>query len=307
MLRYAEAQLADALRDAEQRAKILHLVVGWANEVLVQRLQQVIGKPPKQVLWSPHGVLRLVPPSKLFGSIPTSVAASLALPSRSTSRPRSQRAVVVVAEPSEAPMGTTAIEQAAALAEGAGQGRLLAARGGRFGPDVHPAAVAAPADVDHVLEELDHAGLAILMAHGHMAGPRDAWLHLLREDGTEDRLDVRRLGADPGALAGLRIVLLSCETGRTGDQAHMPGGIAGALRAAGAKEVVAPLWPVSVPNALRLGQALISGVAEGRPLAQVLSRFEGRAGTSGPQLGRVSKERRAAAKWDFAAFVNWVG
>lgn len=172
---------------------------------------------------------------------------------------------------------------------------------------MHPKAVQVPADAEHVLEELDHAGLAIIMAHGHMSGPRDAWLHLLRRDGTEERLDVRRLADNPAVLAGLRIILLSCETGRTGDQPHMPGGIAGALLAAGAREVVAPLWSVSVPNALRLGEALITGLAEGKTLASVLTRFAGKTGTAGTQLGRVSKARRNAGKWDFAAFVSWVG
>lgn len=307
MLPGDEMSLADALRDARRRDEVLNGVVQWATETLSQRLFQFVGAPPKRLLWSPQGVLRLVPPSRLFGAVPTSVSASLAIAPPSTSRARSSRAVVIIANPRERDLGQDVIDKGAALATEMADARLVAAHGALWGPVAHPDAVDVPADARHVLEELDHAGVAVVIAHGHMSGPRDAWLHLLSKDGTEERLDVARLAENPAVVAGLRLILLSCETGRTGDQPHMPGGIAGTLLAAGAREVIAPLWPVTVPSALRLAHGLVQGLREGEPLTSVLARFSRQPGVPGPQLGRVSKEQRAAGAWDHAAFVSWVG
>ncbi len=204
-------------------------------------------------------------------------------------------------------MGRSIFDKAAQLASQGEPARMLFGRDACSGTALHPQALNDHPSADNVLRELDDASLAVIIAHGTAETAEDAWLHLLREDGSEDRLDVQALMADPGVVDGLRVILLACESGRTGDRPNQPGGIAGALISAGAKEVVAPLWPVSVPNATAVGRALLEGRAQGKGFAQVLARLDGLPCVTGPQLGRVSKAKKAAAHWDKAAFVSWVG
>lgn len=302
-----EQGLAKLLRDPEQRAQILDSITAWAQQTLLPRLRKALGRVPKQILWCPHGILRLLPPSALFERVPVSVAASLALDSSPPRRARSDKLLVVVAEPADAPMGRSIFDKAAQLASQGEPARMLFGRDACSGTALHPQALNAHPSADNVLRELDDASLAVIIAHGTAETAEDAWLHLLREDGSEDRLDVQALMADPGVVDGLRVILLACESGRTGDRPNQPGGIAGALISAGAKEVVAPLWPVSVPNATAVGRALLEGRAQGKGFAQVLARLDGLPCVTGPQLGRVSKAKKAAAHWDKAAFVSWVG
>lgn len=305
----SEQQFAEAIRDNQHRAPFLEQVVDWGEKVLISRIRQFLGRSPKRLLWVPHGLLRLVPPSRLFPGTVVSVSASLALRPATTSRTRSRESVVVVADPDtrDGGLGAYAITGAQALSTALGGGRVLVGVGARTGPSVLAGALPNGPSVAQVLRELDHAGFAVIIAHGHTEGVDEAWIDLLTADGTAERLDIPALLRDPGAIVGLSIVLLSCETGRAGAAPDRPGGVAGALLLAGAKEVVAPLWPISLVSALTVGEALCRARAEGRDLATALAITPLASMVPSPALGPVSPERRAATAWDAAAFVTWVG
>ncbi len=303
-----EAALAASLRPRNERAAVLQRLQSWAGLRLAPALHALLGRAPDALLWVPHGALRYLPHASLFGSTPTWRSPTLALAPPVPHRTRGEGVAVVVAEPADQPIGDHALAQATLLAQDASV-RLLMARGSRHGPQAAPRAEPLPVDAETVLHVCDHAGTVIVLAHGHAATADDAWLHLLRADGSEDRLDMARLSRDPRALAGLRIVLLSCEAGRTGDQPSAPGGIAGVLLAAGAAEVVAPLWPVDATAAITVGRALLDGQRAGKPWPKVLAALArtGPGPQSGRELGgRPSKGAREASKWDVPAFVSFV-
>ena len=304
-----ESDLATALRTRGRRAEVLESLSSWVQQSLAPHLRALFDRPPKGLLWCPHGALRFVPHHALFGTIPVWRTPSLAMSPPVTLRTRSEHTTVVIASPAEQSVGDGVIDTAAALAPAQPTGRLLVAAGDRHGPSVHPRAEQLPVDARTVLEECDRASTIVVLAHGHASSPDAAWLHLLHPDGTEDRLDTDRLSRDPRALAGLRIILLSCEAGRTGDVVHQPGGIAGTLLTAGAKEVIAPLWPVRAQAAVEVARSVLDGLKRGRPAAVSLAHFKPRrtAETSDPDLGgRPSKQAKAAARWDAPAFVVFV-
>lgn len=303
-----EADLAASLRPRNERAAVLQRLQSWAESRLAPALHALLGRAPKALLWVPHGALRYLPHASLFGSTPTWRSPTLALAPPVPHRARGEGVSVVVAEPADQPIGDHVLAQATLLAQDA-SARLLLARGTHHGPRADPRAEPLKVDAETVLQECDHAGTVLIMAHGHATTADDAWLHLLHADGTLDRLDMARLSQDPRALAGLRIVLLSCEAGRTGDQPSAPGGIAGVLLAAGAAEVVAPLWPVDATAAITVGRALLEGQRSGKPWPRVLAALARTGSTPQPGRelgGRVSKGAREAARWDVPAFVSFV-
>ena len=302
-----EAALAVALRPRSERAAVLQRLKTWAETNLARRIQALHGRAPKAVLWVPHGALRYLPHASLFGSTPTWRSPTLALAPPAAHRSRGDGVSVIIAEPADQPIGDHVIAEATALGTEPKR-RLLIARGPAHGAAAHPKAEPLTVDANTVVGECDHAGTVVIMAHGHASTADDAWLHMLRADGSEDRLDMARLSRDPRALAGLRIVLLSCEAGRTGDQPSEPGGIAGVLLAAGAAEVVAPLWPVDALTAVKVGRALLDGQAEGRSWPKVLATLnrKGVPQDGGAELGRPSQGAREAGKWDVPAFVCFV-
>jgi hypothetical protein len=107
-------------------------------------------------------------------------------------------------------------------------------------------------------------------------------------------------------VAGITIVLLSCETGRVGDWLHRAAGLAGVLLASGARNVIAPLWPVLLDPAWKVGNAVLQALASQGELSEALKHLH--APESGPALGRrVPAQGSQEQAWSLRAFVRWVG
>ncbi len=303
-----DAELTTALRDRAQRVRLLGSLTAWADRQLAP-LRAFLDQPPDRVLWCPHGVLTLVPPSRVFPGVAVSVSKSLALRSPVKSRRRPASSVVVVADPGgDRGLGTAAIEGADRLSGRLDSCRVVVGVGPNHGPSLLPRAVDLHPTVRHTIQELDSAAFAVVLAHGATEGPDEAWIELLNEDGGPERLDVGALARDPGAVSELSVVLLSCETGRAADHADVPGGVAGTLLLAGAREVVAPLWEVGLHSALNVADALCRARSAGTDLSVALATVAKQSlPQGGPALGRPSPVDREAASWDAAAFVRWVG
>ena len=301
-------EAAVCLRTTEQRSTVLTGLVRWAQRDVVARIVRAIGTMPRRILWAPHGLLRMVPPARVFPGTPVSCASSLALSDRRADRARDGRPVVIVADPGDrgARLGPAAVEGALRIQFALGDSRLILSDGRRFGAAVHPTAEEVPASAAQVLRELDQARVAVVIAHGTVEDD-DAWIELIGADGKVEALHAGQLAEDHRVVEGLSLVLLSCETGNAGSAVDRPGGIAGALIMAGATEVVAPLWPVQVHSAVAVGEVVAAALAAHASGASALAEMLQPTGGASPQLGPISGASQEAASWDTAAFVSWVG
>ena len=306
-----EQEVATALR-RDDRAKLLEGLCAFTRKTITDRLVAWMGKSPSRILWCTHGALRLVPPGALFPRAQVAVAASIALRPSAPSRARSEEVSIVLCNPGSGgrTLGPEALSTVRRLLGVAGvRGRAVVSDGPRWGPDVLAGAVSAPASATQVLREIDHAGMVVLIAHGRAEGPENAWIECVGAGGVVERLDAAMLQREPNTVAGLSVILLSCETGRTGNIPGHVGGIAGALLSAGAREVVAPLWPVGLPGAERVALAALQARAKGLDLSSALIDVDGDQ-RPGPELGSrapAPDAQRASTRWDILGFVTWVG
>ena len=101
-----------------------------------------------------------------------------------------------------------------------------------------------------------------------------------------------------------------------GESLSEPGGLAGTLLAAGARCVLAPLWPVHLDVATDVAAQALEGLAEGVEPWQALSVAISRSEQPGPLLGRppsLAQQREAKENkvvtdsLQRMAFATWVG
>jgi tetratricopeptide (TPR) repeat protein len=285
----------------------------WTRRTVLGPLGHLLPRTLSQLLWVPTGVLRMLAPADLWPSVPVTCAVRLDLETR-PAPPRPRRTLLAVADPGPGSPRSipNSIELMASLAPSAleqGDLRVRMSRGAAWGRMLGipcPELVEGPASPDELLRELDGVDVALLLCHGEVDGPRDARLLLLDGSGAEAPLSMQRLADEPRRVAGATIVLLSCETGRVGDWLHQAAGLAGTLLAGGARNVIAPLWPVLLDPAWAVGRAVLEALSSREDLSVVLRRLS--APESGPALGgpaRVRREQELA--WSLRAFVRWVG
>lgn len=286
-------------------------VLAWARQYVLAPLASLLPQTPSQLLWVPTGVLRILAPADLWPSAPVTCAVRLDLETRAAT-PRSRKTLLAVADPGPGSKQALpgSIELAASLARAA-QGmddlRVRLSRGASSGPALGfpcPGLVKGPASPEELLRDLAEVDVAMLLCHGEVDGPTDARLLLVDDSGAVKPLTMERLAEDPHLVAGTTFILLSCETGRVGDWLHQAGGLAGALLAGGARNVVAPLWPVLLDPAWAVGNAMLQALAGGTDLSAALLRLS--APETGPALGgRVRRQEERA--WSLRAFVRWAG
>lgn len=294
-------------------------MVAWARAGIVEPILGFHGERPSEVLWAPGRGLRGIAPSALWEGVPVSCAVSLDLPeSAPRSRPRST--LVALGDPGPSTCGPAALggagraalEEIADRARRAGRVRRLASCGSRFGAVLLGPAQDLrdrPSSAADILGEAREHDVVVLIAHGEAPTPEDAAVLCVSESGGVDRLDVAALGRSPDAFCGATVVLLSCETGRIGDALAEPGGVAGALLAAGARAVVAPLWPVRLDVAVEVAREVLDGLHGERGPAVALARLRATHAQGGPTLGPAPpvSAQRAASALQRQAFVTWVG
>lgn len=310
-LPFPESTLADSLRDASLAESLLPELTNWLREGVVAPFIRFHGKLPKRVLWCVQGALRLIPPGPLWPGVPVSVAASVALAPTASVRTRSDSLTLFYADPrsEQASLGTAGVRALALLATADPRARIVAGAVGKRADELHPAAQPVSASAAQLGREIEHAGRIVVLAHGCVEGHQNAWISCVVADGSSDPLHATNMASNPGSLAGLSAVLLSCETGRTGDHSAFPGGIAGVLLTAGAAEVIAPLFPVELDAASEVGAAILRGAREGVPADVVLASLGSGDGRGGPTLGPAPSlaHQRAQRGWNASAFVRMIG
>jgi hypothetical protein len=207
-------------------------------------------------------------------------------------------------------MGLAAVERLAAAAASRGPVHVLASIGATHGSEVAgPRALSRPASPASLLDVARDHDILVVVAHGEAASPASAGILLVDQRGSVERLDVARMAASPGAFTGATILLLSCETGKVGGAFHDAGGVAGALIAAGARVVIAPLWPVRLDVAVTVAEAVLHGLAAGREPFEVLADLQVPEAGTGVVLGPappMAVQNRISALQRLA-FVSWVG
>jgi hypothetical protein len=294
----------------------------WLRQHLVAPLERFLDRAPTAVLWCPDPRLRLIAPGAIWSGLPVAMTASLALPNLGASPARRRSTFIALADPGDqAPEpgldlqghGLPALESLARVAAERGAVRLLGSVGHSFGRTLlgdRTIVRNTPASVANLLAEAGEHDMIVILAHGRVDAIEDAALLCLDEDGDLDRLDVTTLARDPDRFAGATVLLLSCETGRASDSLAEPGGVAGTLVSAGARHVIAPLWPVQLDVAVQVGQAVLRGIQRGAAPWEILAGLRIDGADDAPTLGGPPPPlamQRAERQLQGLAFVTWVG
>jgi hypothetical protein len=306
-----EATVANSL-SAQGPSNAYQSLLEWARQDILAPLRHLLPESPSQLLWVPGGVLRMLAPAALWPSVPVTCAVRLDLETR-PSPPRPRRTLLAVADPGP---GTDlslpgSVEMGALLARKAqesGALRVRMSRGAAWGralPVPCPELVEGATSPDEILSELAEADLALLLCHGEVKGPREAQLLLVDGSGATVPLDLARIAEDPRRVAGITVVLLACGAGRIGDWIHQAAGLAGAFLAGGARNVIAPLWPVFLGPALRVGETVLITRKHGIDIPRALHSLHAREGMQG--AARSPQSQREQDAWSLQAFVHWVG
>lgn len=301
-------------------ADALESIAGWLRRYVIAPTEAFLGRAPAALLWCPDPRFRRVAPAAIWPGRPVAITANLALPDLSTSPARRRSTLLALADPADRAsdrrldlrgLGKPAIASLAEAAAELGTVRLLGSIGTSFGRaalgdrrDVRDT----PASADNLLAEAGEHDVIVVLAHGRVDA--DAALLCVNEHGALDPLDVTALARTPDRFAGAAVLLLSCETGRTGDSLAEPGGVAGTLISAGARYVVAPLWTVRIDVAVQVGIAVLRGTARGAAPWEVLANLSMVAADDTPALGGPPLPplaRQAQARLQKLAFVTWVG
>ncbi|NUQ72064.1 MAG: CHAT domain-containing protein [Polyangiaceae bacterium] len=297
-------------------------MVTWVRRHITQPVLSFLGDTPSAVLWLPGPGLRFVSPGAIWEGLPVATSMSIELPDlgRSPGRPRST--LVALADPGKSATdptlclgehGLAALERLVAAATRRGSVRSLASAGPRFGRALlgdHAHVRDTPASAHDLLAEGIEHDVIVILAHGEMDTPESAALLCIDRSGAIEKLDVEMLARNPSCFAGATILLLSCESGRIGAALAEPAGIAGTLISAGARVVVAPLWPVRLNVAARVGEAVLEGLADGEEPSRLLARLQIQGGADAPLLGRpppTLADRETNEALQHLAFVTWVG
>ena len=247
---------------------------------------------------------------------------SLALPDLTFAPGRRPSTLVVLADPGPKAdqerldlrgRGVAVVKTLTDAASTRGPVRLLGSEGERFGRGLlgdNLLVRDTPASAHDVLAEAGEHEIVVLIAHGRVESLEDAALLCVDAAGEIDILDVALLAQSPDRLAGATVLLLSCDGGRVGDSLADPGGVAGTLVSAGARCVVAPLWPVRLDVAAQVGEAVLRGLAGGEEPWDVLAGLHVQGRKESPLLGGPPpslSDRRAEQSLQRLAFVVWVG
>lgn len=297
-------------------------LAAWIRERALVPLVRFLGRQPTVVLWSPGPGLRTVAPAALWRGVPVASTASIALQDHSTSPGRPRSTLVVLADPGSreadgdldlGPHGTESFHRLAAAAAERGPVRQVASVGPRYGRQLlgNEATVRdTPASATDLLAEASEHDVIVVIAHAKVETVENAALLCLDASGRIERLDVDSLARNPDRFAGSLVLLLSCAGGRVGSSLADPGGVAGTLVSAGARCVVAPLWPVRLDVATEVGEAVLRGLAACREPWDVLATLQVPANGSAPLLGGPPpplSDREAADSGQRLAFATWVG
>jgi tetratricopeptide (TPR) repeat protein len=262
--------------ELREYSELYRSVGAWAEQHVVGPLQRLVADGLRHLLWLPDGPVRMLSPRHLWPGVAVSLAIDLCV--RAWSPPLATRTAILVADPDvpgvAIPEVVARTAELARLAASVGPHRVRLSRGERWGERLGvdlPGLVNGPASAEGLLLEIAEAEQVLLMCHGRATSPEDAELQMITADGEPEVVSIATIAADPRRIPGQTYILLSCETGRTGATLDRAGGVAGALLACGARQVLAPLWPVLSSVAYDVGAAALRAIAAGEDLATTLA------------------------------------
>lgn len=312
-----EEHLVGLIKEAivgDPAALRLHaLLVKWARDSIVNPTLQYLGRAPKTVLWCPGPILRLATPSSVWSGVPVACVHTLVLPRyrQPKQRPRSTLiAGAMQARDSIAPKLEPAVKAMLNEAKRSGPARALVSAGDVFGDRLRQLKPIrnTPASPEDFLAEAPNHDRLFVLAHGAAGSEDQAALACIDADGKRVLLTGKHLAAHHDAFADATVVLLACSSGRIGGELHTPDGVAGALLAAGARAVIAPLWSVHLSIAIRVARGLLSGFAKQQAPWQVLAQLPAHVFEPGPALDEPSAEdKRAGGVVQVQSFIVWLG
>lgn len=312
-----EARLITHMNDAvlgdPAALRVHELVVKWVRDSIVLPMLDYLGRPPKTVLWCPGPVLRLATPASVWAGIPIACVHSLALPRYQQPKARPRSTLVVAAMKHGEHMAESLEANAASLlnhAKRSGPARALVSAAESHGDALRRLKPIrnTPASPEDLLAEAPNHDVLVVLAHGGAGTQERAALECVDGQGRGVLLTGKHLAAHHDAFANATVVLLACSTGRIGGELHTPDGVAGALLAAGARAVIAPLWTVQVTVAIHTAQKLLEGFAKGQSPWQVLACLPARLLEPGPTLdGPSPADKRAGRVVQLQSFVVWLG
>jgi hypothetical protein len=184
--------------------------------------------------------------------------------------------------------------------------------GARFGRDLLDGVSGirhTPVSPHDLLAEAEEHAIVVVIAHGEL-GHNGGTILCLDATGAIARLTEDMLAASPLAFAGSTIMLLTCSAGQVTADLADPGGLAGTLLTAGARCVVAPLWPVRLDVATDVAEAVLRGAGFGDEPSRSLTHVQRRADDDSPTLGGAptpAATRRRDDEGQRRAFIAWVG
>ncbi len=266
--------------DLSTREHAIHSYTQWLQGGLVDPILKHLKERPKCVLWCPSSNLRLVAPSSVWKDIPVVTCASFELLGQRELEVRKRSTMIAMAKPDRdsGPVGDDpwfrAVKELRSTAEKRGPTRIVGSIYDSYGYALFgetPTVRDTPASPQSLLAEAELHDVIVLLAHGNMDDTGNARIVGVDRDGARRPLDVATLVRHPESFAGATIILLSCETGLLGGGLAEPGNIAGTLLSAGARCVIAPLWPVRLSHAVAVGNELLNGLATGKKPWEVLT------------------------------------
>jgi len=310
--------LSQATTDIDSAVQHHDQAAAWVRDTLIVPVLKYLGEPPSLVLWCPGPGLRLLSPQAIWGDIPVVGTLSLDLPVLQSAPARPRSTLVVLADPRAEGLeplgehGMGALSELTAAATLRGPVRRLASVGSRHGRELlgdSTDVCVGPASARRLLAEAREHDVVVVIAHGDVPRPEQASLLCADEDGDVDRLGVGDISRFPDRITGALVLLLSCDSGRVGDQLAEPGGVAGALIAAGARAVVAPLWPVPLDVAAEVIMEVLEALASWKEPWEALAEEGPLSPGDGPVLGPAPSlsRQKAAETFQRMAFVTWVG
>lgn len=314
-----ESDLVRALQLMEREpgaaGAAIDAIGAWARDSMIPAIERLLGRQPPMVLWCPGPGLRLVPPAAIWRHSEVSVTLALEGPAERRHVGREPSTLLALADPGPGNpamrLGSFALDAVRRLADAAnalGRTRIMASDGARFGAAVvgrSPTVRDTPVSPLDLLGEATSHAVIVLIAHGEITAD-GARVVCVDRNGNLSYLTEADLAAQPQAFAGASVLLLTCSAGQLSSDLANPAGIAGPLLIAGARCVVAPLWPVRLDAATEVVEIILRAAASGDPPARALALVQ-RGLTLDSAAGPAEPAARTVADLSRLAFVAWVG
>lgn len=287
-----------------------------ARAALLEPLQELVGPSLKHIRLVTGAWLRWLAPSALLPDAVVHASPSMRVPKRAVRDDVvPKRVALLAADPAE-DLGDGVVAIARFSQELASAASITTAlgKGARWGRSLGVPAeglVNRPPSPETFLDLARKSDVLVLLAHGRVIDADGPGLELMNDRGVLERLGVRGIAAEPSALTGRHLVLLSCEAGFVEATPHRLGLLLGEFLACGASSVTAASWAVPLESALTVCRFVVHALLRGREpeegLKEALEQQLATDTDAATPLGRrlTSTDRRAMQTAAARAWVTW--